>query len=143
VLAHPDRVSAAVASSAGWYTFPDLSADYPYGLDDIGELKDVRFEPDRFLKIPVLVIVGSQDLARGDSLRREIRVDRNQGRTRLERAQRWTEAMNQLARERGLPPPVTLDVVLGVKHSLRDHVEAGRLPERAFDFLFSPDRPGA
>lgn len=140
LMAHPERVAAAVASSAGWYTFPDPARAYPYGLAEAGELQGIRFAPDLFLRVPVLVRVGARDLSRNASLRRERDLDRAQGRTRVERSTRWAEAMNRAARERELPPPVTLEVVPGVGHRLGEQLEPGGLASRAFRFLFSAPR---
>src|SRR5262245_36291413 len=88
VLAHPDRVAAAAIGAAGWYTFPDSLTAYPYGLAPGPGLSGVRFEPRRFLRVPMTVFVGIEDV-RDASLRRNADVDRQQGTTRRERAQRW------------------------------------------------------
>lgn len=135
-MAWPGEVAAAVVSSAGWYTLPDASAPYPYGLRVGDELPGVRFDPAAFLRLRWLAVVGERDLMRSDALRRTRRVDTEQGRTRVERARIWTHAMNRAASKHGLPPPVSLVEIPGVGHSFEDHLNRGGLAERVFEFLF-------
>jgi pimeloyl-ACP methyl ester carboxylesterase len=140
-LAHPERIARAAVAAAGWYSFPDTATPYPYGIGPASgdELSDVRFEPDKFLRVPIRVFVGAADTG-SRNVRRNPRVDRQQGTTRIERAQRWTAAMRRAAESRGLEPLVTCELVPGVGHSFRRFVEAGA-GERVFDALFEPHGP--
>jgi pimeloyl-ACP methyl ester carboxylesterase len=142
VMAHPERAAAAVVASAGWYTFPDAERSYPRGIRDRGELAGVRFDPDAFLRVPLLVTVGERDVERDASLRQSDALDREQGRNRLERAERWVEAMQEAARQHGLPPAVGLRRLEGVGHSFEDNVERGELAEIAFEHFFGRRREG-
>lgn len=141
-LAHPGRIARAAVAAAGWYAFPDTATPYPYGigLPPGTGLPDVRFEPDRFLRVPITVFVGTADTT-SKNLRRNPAVDRQQGTTRLERAERWTAAMRRAAESRGLEPLVTCERVPGVGHSFREFMEAGA-GERVFDALFEPAAAG-
>jgi len=127
LMAHPARVDAAVIGAPGWYTFPDPKRSYPYGIRVGRELPGVRMSPGEFLQTPMMLIVGSRDSERDPSLRQSARVDRMQGHDRLERAVRWTEAMNALARRRELPEPVRLQVLKGVGHGFAEACTAGQL----------------
>jgi len=133
-MAHPDRVDAAVLGSPGWFTFPDPERAYPHGLRVGPELPGVRMSPRSFLRTPVLLTVGSQDTRRDPSLRQTRRVDRLQGRDRLERAARWCEAMNRLAERLELPHPVQLEILKGAGHDFDACCRAGlvALAERFF-----------
>jgi poly(3-hydroxybutyrate) depolymerase len=135
-LAHPERVISAAIGAAGWYTFPDPRTPYPYGLGPSDDRSNLRFDPARFLRVPIAVFVGREDIAGGESLRRNPRVDRQQGTTRLERARRWVAAMNQAARSHGLPPPASFHEVAGIEHSFRQFMKEGDLGERVFAALF-------
>ena len=138
-MAHPDRVAAAVVGAAGWYTFPDSATPYPYGLGP-GEGRDgLTLEPARFLQVPITVMVGGADTGT-KNLRQNPEVDRQQGKTRLERAQRWTAAMRRAAEARGLEPRVTCELVAGIGHSFRQFMEEGQLGDRTFNALFGPSR---
>jgi poly(3-hydroxybutyrate) depolymerase len=137
VLAHPERVMGAAIGAAGWYTFPDDRTPYPYGLGPSEERSGLRFDPERFLRVPVTVLVGGDDTKGGESLRRNPLVDRQQGTTRLERARRWVDAMNEAARSRGLPPPASFQAVAGIGHSFREFMLEGSLGDRVFAALFT------
>jgi len=136
-MAHPDRVAGAAFGAAGWYAFPDSGTAYPYGLGPgpEGELPGVRFEPEKFLRVPMTVFVGTADTA-SRNVRRNETVDRQQGTTRLERAQRWTAAMRRAAEARGLEPLVTCVTVPGIGHSFRQFMLKGALGDRVCDALF-------
>jgi hypothetical protein len=91
------------------------------------------------LRVPILVTVGGEDVNRERTLRRFARLDRQQGRNRLERARRWVEAMKALAEARALEPSVELVTLDGMHHSFSENVERGGLGELAEDFLFSSE----
>lgn len=143
VLAHPERVVSAAIGAAGWYTFPDDQTPYPYGLGPSTDRGGLSFDPDRFLRVPIFVIVGDEDTAGGESLRRNPQVDRQQGTTRLERARRWVAEMNRAARGRGLPPRASYQQVAGIEHSFRQFMKEGDLGERVFAALFESSSVGA
>ena len=138
-MAHPERVAAAVVASPGWYTFPDPARAYPLGIAPSDELPGVRFEPDAFLRVPVLVTVGADDTDRGGSFRSTHRLDW-QGRTRVERALRWVDPMQGAATARGLPERVELVQLEDAVHSFEGNVEEAGLAERASAWLFAPER---
>ena len=135
VMAHPHRVEAAVVASAGWYTWPDPTARFPYGTRLTRKLPGVRFDAEQYLRVPMHVIVGTGE--RGDrGLRRSERVDAQQGETRQERARRWVAAMKAFADAHGLPPSVTLEELDGAGHSFSKSILARGLGERVFEVLF-------
>jgi pimeloyl-ACP methyl ester carboxylesterase len=143
-LAHPERVISAAIGAAGWYTFPDDHTPYPYGLGASPERSELRFEPGRFLRVPIAVFVGDEDTTGGENFRRDELVDAQQGTTRRERARRWVEAMNHAARQRGLAPPASFHEVAGIEHSFHQFMTKGDLGERVFAALFgSPSPAGA
>ena len=130
-MAHPQRVASAVVAAAGWYTFPTMQARYPYGLDTGGSA--LRFDIDRLLDVRYHVMVGALDTVRDSALRSSKKLDRMQGRTRLERAMSWTNFMRGLACEEQLRAPDIPIVLPSVGHSFVDAVERAALPRRVFD----------
>jgi pimeloyl-ACP methyl ester carboxylesterase len=132
-MAHPDRVRAAVCAAAGWYTLPETQRRYPYGLRVEGSLAGVRLEPEAFLRVPLLVAVGRKDTTR-EAMRSRPRLDAEQGRHRLERAERWTDAMRRAAERRGLESSVELALIEGAGHAFSECVRGG-LARLAFDFF--------
>ncbi|HZM17574.1 MAG TPA: hypothetical protein VFE28_16390 [Candidatus Krumholzibacteria bacterium] len=134
-LAHPHRVARAVVAAAGWYTFPDPRTRFPYGIRRSRELRGVRFDPEEFLRVPLSVFVGDQDTT-SEGLRRSGRVNRQQGKTRLERARRWVEAMRVAADTYHLESLVSYEEIAGGQHSFKQLMLEGRLGDRVFDALF-------
>ena len=136
-MLHPDRVERAVVTSAGWYTFPDSGTAYPYGIAPTPELEGARFDPRAFLRVPIRVLVGGADTG-STNLRQNAFVDRQQGRTRVERARNWAAAMRRAAEARGQVPVVTYEQVPGIRHSFRQFMLEGGLGDKVFAALFEP-----
>jgi len=143
LMAHPRRIERAALGAPGWYLFPDPRKPYPYGLGPSADSPGVHFDPEHFLRVPVTVFVGADDV--GDvNLRVNPEVNRQQGLTRVQRAKRWTAAMRHAAELQGLKPRVRCEVVPGIGHSFADFMQKGQLGERVFGFLYgdAPRAPG-
>jgi hypothetical protein len=97
----------------------------------------VRFDPEEFLRVPMTVLIGDQDL-NGEHLRSGRRLGEQQGLTRLERAVNWVAAMRAAARARDIDSRVALDVIPGGDHVFANLMLARGLGERAFAALFGP-----
>ena len=136
-MVHPHRVVRAIVVAAGWYTFPDPSERYPFGIRPARSLQGVNFNPEQFLRVPINVLVGLDDVG-STNLRSTDRVNAQQGTTRLERARRWVSAMRRAAWAFGLEPLLTLTEVEGVDHSFTSFCEHGRLIERIDELIFGP-----
>lgn len=142
-MAHPSRVAAAVVAAAGWYTYPDPTAPFPYGIAPAPRLPDLRFDLDALLRVPMLVAAGERDVERDAALRQGPEVDLRQGPHRLERARRFVEAMHRAARDAGLTPAVAFHELPRTRHSFLSSVRRGGLAELAFAFLLgSEERAG-
>lgn len=135
LMAHPHRVAGAVAASAGWYTFPDPKVRFPYGVRQQRLLPGVSFNPEEFLRVPISVLVGRDDVSE-EHLRSTDRVNQQQGRTRVERARNWVAAMRAAATAFGYEARVSYVEVPGIDHSFIKFCERGALPERVFAALF-------
>ena len=142
VMAHPHRVTRAVAAAAGWYTFPDRRRAYPYGIRASRELPGVRFDPEEFLRVPITVMVGDRDTT-NEHLRCTRRVTRQQGETRVDRARRWVEAMRAAAAAYRLEPRVAFEAIPGGDHLFAGLMENAGLGGRVAAALFGPQGPGA
>jgi pimeloyl-ACP methyl ester carboxylesterase len=141
-MAHPTRVAAAVVAAAGWYTYPDPTARFPYGIAPSPRRPDLRFDADALLRVPMLVAAGEWDVERDAALRRSPEIDRRQGPHRLERARRFVAAMRRAARDAGLPPVVSFRELPRIPHSFFASVRRGGLAEIAFAFLCAEERAG-
>ncbi len=136
LFAHPQRVERAALSAAGWYTFPD-NHDYPFGIRSTPDLPGIDFEPRRFLRVPAAVFIGLEDTLRDEALNVSRRVDRVQGRNRLERARSWVAAMQKAAHNHGLPSRTELFEIGGVGHDYNEAIEVGQLNQHVLKWLFS------
>jgi pimeloyl-ACP methyl ester carboxylesterase len=108
-ITHPERVRALVLSAPGRYAFPDPRAPWPYGQRDGGNGRPPV--PENWRKaaaLPITVVVGGKDTDP------QPRRPDHPGRTRIEYARHWVEAMSKLA-----PPanPIRLVIVPGIAHS--------------------------
>lgn len=88
----PDRVLAVAAISAGTYTLPQ-GFNFPYGVQDMARYVGHPFDPDRFSAISFWVGVGGQDTNAADLPRQ---WDTIEGNNRLQRAQAFEQAMQEL-----------------------------------------------
>ena len=134
VMAHPHRVIKATIAAAGWYTLPDHRQRFPYGIRPTRNLRDVNFNPEEFLHIPIDVLVGTRDTGT-HNLRSTERANQ-QGKNRIERARNWVAAMRQAAVIYGVEPAVTFTEVPDVDHSFGNFCRHGALVRRVFKSLF-------
>jgi pimeloyl-ACP methyl ester carboxylesterase len=116
-----NRVRVAVAANAGWYTMPDSSEPFPYGLNGspitTGGLGPA-FETD------LIILLGADDIdPADDSLRRDERSD-EQGRHRLERGITFYRTAREMADEKGLQFRWRLQMVPGLAHEHRQAAAA-------------------
>ena len=111
----PDaRVKHYIAANAGWYTLPDFSEPYPYGLNgagvDPGALKSV-------LQRNVVVLLGDHDNDATDSKLRRTPEALSQGAHRLARGRSFFTHAEQQAKALGVPFNWRMHVVRYARHS--------------------------
>jgi pimeloyl-ACP methyl ester carboxylesterase len=140
-MAHPERVARAVFAAAGWYTFPDDAQRFPYGIRPVRSLRGVTFNPEKFLRVPVNVLVGERDVDSA-KLRRTQRTNAQQGTNRVERARNWVAAMRAASAVYGIDSRIELTLVPEVDHSFDRFCREGALVDRAFASLFPVDIAG-
>lgn len=115
-------IEKAVCSNAGWYTFPDVSLKFPYGLDytdavalDAKELGNAEIQA--FLESPIVVHLGTSDTNPNSSgLRHNDIVDNQQGYHRYERGNTFYTFCENLATASGYTFNWTLRGAQGVGH---------------------------
>lgn len=134
-MAHPHRVLHAVVVAAGWYSFPDTRIKFPYGIRSSRKFPKMIFNPEDFLRVPVTVLVGEQDVGL-TGLRSNPVLDEQQGKNRVQRAQKWVASMQTAAEAYGIEPSVSYTVVPEVGHAFSEFCEHGALVERVFSALF-------
>ena len=124
-FAWPQHVRRLAVCAAGNYTFPDPSLPFPFGLDCSGLRDHFRFELHATLRIPTLVVVGSRDRQRDQTLRSDSGLDELQGRHRFERGRRWTRAMIAAAAAHGIASHIEFVRIPGAGHRFTDTVRRG------------------
>ncbi|MGE4527233.1 MAG: alpha/beta hydrolase [Rhodospirillaceae bacterium] len=105
------RYSLAIAANAGWYTLPDETLAWPYGLAGMAEA-DVR----RGLSRNVLLLLGGADIdPQARSLRKSPQAEA-QGATRLERGHAMLAAVRAAAARQGVPCGWRAEEAPGIGH---------------------------
>lgn len=135
-MIYPLRVARTVLASAGWYTYLDLSQDYPIGIKRIKNHREVNFELVKILSVPTCVLVGEKDILRDKELRKSNDIDQQQGINRLERNKRWVKAMLASARANNLNTPFDFRVLQDSGHSFMECMQKGAMGPIIFKFLF-------
>jgi len=133
---YPKRVARMVLGAPGWYTFPDPEQQYPLGLRSSEDWPRLKFSPARFLKIATLVLVGEEDDIRDDDLNKMRRIDASQGLNRVERGERWVNAMRALARAFNVPSDFRFESVPNANHAYESYLAHPPFAEQVFRFLF-------
>lgn len=115
VLLMPEaRFRVAVAANSGWYTMPDLTAAYPYGLagTEVGGA-----ELASALQRKLIVLVGDQDIDPDHPQLRRTPQAAAQGEHRYQRGHTFFAQAERSARELQVKLAWELHVAPGVAHS--------------------------
>ena len=135
VMAHPHRVESAVIACALWYTFPDTSRKFPFGIRSTKRLPDIVFNPEQYLQTRMILFDGTSDIEQ-EVFRYSEQITAQQGKNRLERARRWVAAMNAQAKAHAMKSMIELIEIEGVGHLFGPLCRDGRLIQRVFWSLF-------
>lgn len=133
---NPDKVARMVLGAPGWYTFPDPDRQYPLGIRSAEGWPRLKFSPKKFLNIPSLVLVGEADDIRDIDLNTSRRIDGFQGLNRIERGERWVNAMRSLARAYQIPSDFRIETVPNASHAYESYLAHPPFCEQVFSFLF-------
>ncbi len=130
-MLYPERVGQLTCAAAGWYTFPD-ETPFPYGFGprphpkrDWGQRMKDNFAA--FLDRDIIVAAGELDNKIDANTRGGEALNAQQGVHRLERALRWSEAVQAKAHAQGLHAKVSFHVLPEVGHNFRLCVKRARL----------------
>jgi multidrug resistance efflux pump/predicted esterase len=132
-MAHPDRVAGAVIAAPGSYTFPDPQRRFPQGIAPGRGRGDLQFDPEHFLRVPIIIIEGQPDAASASPRRLE-RVGRSQ---ESKNGRAWIEAMEAAALDARLDSRVSYLEIDEPLPSFKAFVDGG-LPARALEALLGP-----
>lgn len=127
-------VDRAVVGAPGWFTFPDPSLPYPYGLQGTDRMSDKVIA--RFLGKKMILQVGALDTDRGGVLRKTPEADA-QGINRLDRARTFFAYLRRQAQRLAVPLSWTYCEVPGVGHN------SGQMAVYAMETLYCPGEGNA
>ena len=115
LMTRPDApIERVVAANAGWYTMPDESTAWPYGLGASGfEVAGLT----GLLQLPVTVLLGDADTITTSSNLRRTPEAMLQGPHRFTRGHTFYTAAQSAAESLGVPFGWALDTVPGAGHS--------------------------
>ncbi len=130
-------VARLALAAPGWYSMPDEALEFPYGVAASKASEGRKPELARLLATPTLVLVGGNDTRRDSSLNRHKIVEATQGRTRLERAQRWHAAIGVAAAMHDVPRKTELQVLPGAPHDFNDNMQSYGLGDIVARWLIS------
>jgi pimeloyl-ACP methyl ester carboxylesterase len=128
-MLHTEKIERLIVASAGWYSFPG-DAEFPYGLSTPAgrqATEALRKNLPAFLAIPITVTVGERDDRLDPNTRSGDDIDRQQGRTRFERAVNWTRALSRLADRMNVDALIKTVTLPRCGHSFRRCVRVGGL----------------
>ncbi len=122
------KVLRAVCANAGWYTLPDFTQLYPYGLKQTPCTKN---DLKTLYAKNVAIFLGEADTSRTSSSLRRTPEAMLQGRFRLERGRHFYEKSKEMAKELSTPFNWRLQIVPGARHSNK------QMKPAAANFLFA------
>jgi len=115
VILNPEsRVKMAIAANAGWYTMPDFSIGFPYGLKN-SEITEDNLK-DSFQK-RLIVLLGEEDTDEHHKELRRTPKAMQQGKQRFERGHKFYETAEKEADNLAVKLNWTLKTVPGVAHN--------------------------
>ncbi len=136
-MAHPERVAGAVIACAESYTFPNPDKRFPQGIAPGHKRLDLQFNPDQFLRVPMIVLDSARDEDDG-SRRRIVQVVRSSGKPDRNKSRKWVSAMRSAADARQLDSLVSYQDIEGPLDSMAAFAERGTLPDLVLESLLGP-----
>lgn len=110
------RAAGAVLANAGWYTMPRFDIAFPYGL---GGMDVTPEQAERVFQLPVVVLLGDQDIDENHSQLLRTKEAMAQGPHRLARGENFYQTARAQAELLGVPFAWRCERVPGVAHSNR------------------------
>lgn len=109
------RVKQIIVANSGWYTMPDTSIEWPYGLGGVPMVNDAMLKA--FFAKHVLLLSGGADTRTHNTVMRQSPQANAQGPTRLARSRHYIDFARARAKQMNTPFNWQRWVVPGVTHS--------------------------
>lgn len=107
-------VDRAVIGSPGWYTFPDFTQNYPYGIKNVPQVTSEQVR--RYFGKDIIVQLATGDTLRESFLRKTPEAEA-QGRNRLERGHQFFKYLQTVSHQKQIPLRWRKVVVPDVAHN--------------------------
>ncbi|MDY6084479.1 MAG: alpha/beta hydrolase [Dialister sp.] len=119
-----------VAANSGWFTMPDRTIEFPYGLKHMPVSDELLSES---FKQPALILLGGDDVRRGKVFRKTPEAEA-QGKNRMERGRAYFARCKKMSAHLVVELQWKLDVVAGVGHDGKGMAEGAMaiLSKRGF-----------
>tara|TARA_R110000822_G_scaffold60287_17_gene150289 strand:+ start:3094 stop:3924 length:831 start_codon:yes stop_codon:yes gene_type:complete len=132
-MLYPEKINRLIVCASGWFTFPDKNKNFPYGLKGIQEsVTSMAKNLPTFLQLKIRILVGELDNTNDSGLNRKKRINRQQGYHRLERANRWINALQSKCNEMNLEADLRFITIKGCGHSFSNCVRLGDISRYIF-----------
>ena len=126
IFLRESHLDKGISANAGWYTMPDVTEKFPYGL--LGtNIRQRRIK--EFMSRRLVVLIGQDDV--GEKNLRQSKSARRQGRTRFDRGISFFLTARKVARNLGVPFRWSLKTVPQTGHTF-----AGMIPWAMKEFGF-------
>ena len=134
-LGYPKSIHSMTLCSAGWYTFPDPDTRYPRGLSMEKIWPDYQPDLKAFLRVPLQIIIGGEDVVQESSLNCRQSINRQQGFNRLERAGNWHEAISDAKKQFGIESPIKMTILENQSHDFQQNIKESDMMSYIFEFI--------
>ena len=132
-MLYPEKINKLIVCASGWFTYPDENIKYPYGLKGIQDsVTSMAKNLPTFLQLKIRILVGELDNITDPALNRKKRINRQQGYHRLERAKRWSNALQNKCNEMNLETDLHFIPIKGCGHSFSNCARFGKISEYIF-----------
>lgn len=108
------NLDLAISANAGWYTFPNTTIDFPYGIKGLDNAQ--QFTKRAFAK-KMTILLGDEDTDPNHKYLRKAKEAMAQGKHRFSRGNTFFQYAQTLAKTRGFPFAWKVQIAKGVDHS--------------------------
>ncbi len=135
-MLYPEKINRLIVCASGWFTFPDENKNFPYGLKGIqASVTNMAKNLPTFLQLKIRILVGELDNTNDLGLNRKKRINRQQGHHRVERAKRWSDALQSKCNEMKIEADLRFITIRGCGHSFSNCERFGDISK----YMFTPD----
>ena len=134
-FAHPNMVKKVALVAAGWYTLPTIDLAYPRGTRIKNQFTDIKFDPQRYLRIKFKVYVGGNDNKRDAALNKSRKIDITQGKNRVSRAKNWVDLMRFQIEKHAIDNSIEMEILTEVEHDFLDCVQNSQLTIKVLNWF--------